>query len=105
MRIIASLITDIGILTNRGMEDFYKIFEIYQERGITNDKEVAKQLEARLEEYRAGGVTKIRPLPKGAVKCVGVWDTVGALGIRKCFDMFLHTNRSVCRICHLCFGC
>ncbi|KAH9811309.1 hypothetical protein DFH28DRAFT_1085116 [Melampsora americana] len=84
-RTIVSLISDIGILTNQGMEDFYKIFAAYQARANPECQKGVAELERFLDDYREGGVKSARKMPPGTLKCVGVWDTVGALGIPKLF--------------------
>lgn len=88
-RTIVSLISDIGILTNQGMEDFYKIFAAYQARANPECQKGIEELERFLDDYREGGVKSARKMPPGTLKCVGVWDTVGALGIRKEFTSFI----------------
>ncbi|EGG06034.1 uncharacterized protein MELLADRAFT_107125 [Melampsora larici-populina 98AG31] len=84
---IGALIDDVGILDSTEMDSFYDIFQAYVALG-NNDSH--KQLEANqfLSLYRTGGSKATRPMPKGTLKCIGVWDTVGALGIP------LFTNRS-----------
>lgn len=82
-RTIASLIADIGILTNAGMEDFYQVLAAYQVRGEKTSK--SREAENFLNDYRRGGQKRVREMPKGTLKCVGVWDTVGALGIPRFF--------------------
>lgn len=84
-RTIVSLISDIGILTNQGMEDFYKIYAAYQARANPECQKGKDELERFLDDYREGGVKSARKMPPGTLKCVGVWDTVGALGIPKLF--------------------
>ncbi|EGG00763.1 uncharacterized protein MELLADRAFT_93032 [Melampsora larici-populina 98AG31] len=84
-RTIVSLISDIGILTNQGMEDFYKIFAAYQARANPECQKGIGELERFLDDYREGGAKSARKMPPGTLKCVGVWDTVGALGIPKLF--------------------
>ncbi|KAG0146144.1 hypothetical protein CROQUDRAFT_657776 [Cronartium quercuum f. sp. fusiforme G11] len=80
-RTIASLISDIGILTNKAMGNFFKIFAAYQARGKSENTMDIEKLERFLDEYRSGGENHAREMPPGTLKCVGVWDTVGALGI------------------------
>lgn len=67
------------------MENFYKIFATYQARGLAKGEEGTDNLEKFLDDYRAGGEKNVRTLPAGTLKCVGVWDTVGSLGIREFF--------------------
>ncbi|KAI8459595.1 hypothetical protein BY996DRAFT_4575750 [Phakopsora pachyrhizi] len=87
-RTIATLIADIGILTNAGMADFYQVLAAYQVRGKGNEK--SEKAERFLDNYRRGGPKRMREMPEGTLKCVGVWDTVGAFGILLTFTLILH---------------
>ncbi|KAI9611690.1 hypothetical protein H4Q26_008645 [Puccinia striiformis f. sp. tritici PST-130] len=62
-RTIASLIGDLGILSSAGMADFHQVLAAYQ-----------------------GGTKHMCRMAEGTLKCVGVWDTVGALGLPGFFD-------------------
>lgn len=79
-RTIASLILDIGILSTAGMEDFYQVLAAYQVRSEgTENADIAEKF---LDKYRQDGSRKhVSRMAEGALKCVGVWDTVGALGM------------------------
>lgn len=78
---IGTLIGDVGILEPTAMDDFNDFFEAYQNLG-KKDPEEKKAAEKYLAAYREGGSKATRPMPKNTLKCIGVWDTVGALGIR-----------------------
>ncbi|KAH6724128.1 hypothetical protein BKA61DRAFT_664832 [Leptodontidium sp. MPI-SDFR-AT-0119] len=97
-RAIASLISDVGILTKMGMENFWSIFGDWMKQDVEGEQskwflatypDVAKKFQAANgkkisftdKEYREtlinAGLTRWG-MP---VRAVGVWDTVGALGI------------------------
>jgi len=78
-RTIASLIADIGILNSAGMADFAQVLAAYQVR--LEDTERSKSAEKFLDNYRRGGQKHMCRMKEGTLKCVGVWDTVGALGL------------------------
>ncbi|WAR55280.1 hypothetical protein PtB15_6B19 [Puccinia triticina] len=78
-RTIASLIADIGILTTAGMADFHQVLAAYQVR--LEGTERSDTAEKFLDNYRHGGQKHMCRLAEGTLKCVGVWDTVGALGL------------------------
>ncbi|KAI9721763.1 MAG: hypothetical protein M1812_002098 [Candelaria pacifica] len=86
-RSIAGLIGTIGLLTKKGLVDFYAIFKDYEngwnqhykdefpntpfsDKPSINDMSYAKELETR-------GLSTLN-IP---IKAIGVWDTVGSLGI------------------------
>lgn len=71
-RSICGLICRIGILTKRGMDDFYTVYNDYM-NGKTRDDAYVKGLQARDE---GSWVT-----PNVKVTTIGCWDTVGSLGI------------------------
>lgn len=64
------------------MDGFYNFFKAYQERS-QGDPIKKQEAENYLQDYRLGGLKATRQMPEGTLKCIGVWDTVGALGIRK----------------------
>ncbi|KAI9793627.1 MAG: hypothetical protein M1833_000713 [Piccolia ochrophora] len=86
-RSIAGLIGSIGLLTKTGMRDFYAIFKDYKhendpdykpaypDRPFPNKPSVKDP--AYVRELDRRGLTT----PNVPVKAVGVWDTVGALGV------------------------
>ncbi len=86
-RSISGLIGTLGVLTKAGMDDFYAIFMDYENAMNPDyrdnfpdvpfpDKPNARDPEYRLELRRRGLTTL-----DVNIKAVGVWDTVGALGI------------------------
>ncbi|KAF5312190.1 hypothetical protein D9619_003570 [Psilocybe cf. subviscida] len=83
-RMISMFIGEIGILDRKDMNNFGKIFVNFQKLGDgkSGEKELAEQF---LEPWRsARSKGKRRADVDGdrfTVKCVGVWDTVGALGL------------------------
>ncbi|KAG0145540.1 hypothetical protein CROQUDRAFT_658458 [Cronartium quercuum f. sp. fusiforme G11] len=79
-RMVGTLIGDVGILEPAAMDEFNDFFEAYQNLGKEDPEEKVKA-EEYLSVYRPGGSKATRPMPKGTLKCIGVWDTVGALGI------------------------
>ncbi|KAH9812092.1 hypothetical protein DFH28DRAFT_1130339 [Melampsora americana] len=80
VRMIGALIGDIGILDLNQMDRFYDLFQAYQDLG-THDLQKRSVANQFLSLYRPGGSKSTRLMPKGTLKCIGVWDTVGALGI------------------------
>ncbi|KAH7342789.1 hypothetical protein BKA65DRAFT_504778 [Rhexocercosporidium sp. MPI-PUGE-AT-0058] len=97
-RAIASLISDVGLLTKMGMENFWAIFGDWMKQDVEGEqskwflatyKDEAKKFQDANgrkisftdKEYRdtliSNGLTRWG-MP---VRAVGVWDTVGALGI------------------------
>ncbi|KAH9473234.1 hypothetical protein Pst134EA_000307 [Puccinia striiformis f. sp. tritici] len=77
-RTIASLIADLGILNSAGMADFHQVLTAYKARSESTEK--------FLDNYRQGGPKHMCRMAEGTLKCVGVWDTVGALGLPGFFD-------------------
>jgi uncharacterized protein (DUF2235 family) len=86
-RTIAEMVGEIGILNMAGMEDFYQIMAAYQllhAKGDNNRVELGRaSAQAFLDEYCQGGQKQLRRISEGALKCVGVWDMVGACGLRE----------------------
>jgi len=99
-RAISSLITDMGLLTKKGMEQFWGIFTDWKNQDVAghesewfklNYPKVASDFKARKgrdiiftdPEYR--DTLKANKLTRWGmpIRAVGVWDTVGALGIPK----------------------
>ncbi|PLW39527.1 hypothetical protein PCASD_07658 [Puccinia coronata f. sp. avenae] len=78
-RTIASLIADIGILSSAGMVDFAQVLAAYQVRSEGTER--SDTAERFLDNYRQGGKKYMHRMAEGTLKCVGVWDTVGALGL------------------------
>ncbi|RMZ81386.1 hypothetical protein DV738_g2207, partial [Chaetothyriales sp. CBS 135597] len=87
-RCVGGMMGDFGLLTKDGLPYFNEIFEDYTNRH--NDNYVSNfpdvpfpnkgRFDARyVEELQARGLTRLR-IP---IKAIGVWDTVGSLGIPK----------------------
>lgn len=74
-RAVAGLVTDFGLLTSRGMDNFATVYNDYYmvKKGVTSaDKERYQDASWRLRiGFRA------KPLEQFTVKIIGVWDTVG----------------------------
>lgn len=79
---IGSLIGDMGILSPDLMDDFEDFFEAYQNL-CKGDRAERSEAERYLSAYRPGGSKEVRSMPKKTLKCIGVWDTAGAWGIRE----------------------
>ncbi|KAF3941852.1 hypothetical protein ABW19_dt0205156 [Dactylella cylindrospora] len=86
-RSVASMVANLGILTKKGLEYFAVIMKDYQhryEKGYKSpqpdlpfsNKPSAADLRYLEELYRRG-----MTIPNVRIKAIGVWDTVGALGI------------------------
>ncbi|KAF9535428.1 hypothetical protein CPB83DRAFT_841726 [Crepidotus variabilis] len=84
-RMVAQFIGEIGILDQKEMDDFSLIFKNYQSLGKTNDPKKKKILEDSLAKWRdpesKGKKRADIDGDKFTVKFLGVWDTVGALGL------------------------
>lgn len=88
-RTIAEMVGEIGILNMAGMEDFYQIMAAYQllhAKGDNDRVELGRaSAQSFLDEYCQGGQKQLRRISEGALKCVGVWDMVGACGLPEPF--------------------
>ncbi|EGG13069.1 uncharacterized protein MELLADRAFT_101223 [Melampsora larici-populina 98AG31] len=81
-RMIGALIGDVGILHPTEMDGFCDLFKAYQVLGVNGADDGAKQQANKiLSLYRKGGSKATRVIPEGTLKCIGVWDTVCALGM------------------------
>ncbi|KAF8641214.1 hypothetical protein AX17_000848 [Amanita inopinata Kibby_2008] len=84
-RIIAMLIGEIGVLDRREMDDFAEIFQLYEKLGDCESENERSDLKIKLScwtDPRSTG--RQRADPDGddfTVKCLGVFDTVDALGM------------------------
>ncbi|KAF9482421.1 hypothetical protein BDN70DRAFT_968333 [Pholiota conissans] len=98
-RMVAMFIGEIGVLDRRDMNNFADIFIGFQKLGEAEgeaDRRIAPSEKAELEKKlapwrKAGAAGKLRAdidRDKFTVKCLGVWDTVGALGLPKEFTPF-----------------
>ena len=70
VRSIAGLICSFGILTRRGMDGIADVLNAYRQHQFKDP-----------DYLRALGEKYERVAPAVPVKCIGVWDTVGSLGI------------------------
>ncbi|GJJ08812.1 hypothetical protein Clacol_003031 [Clathrus columnatus] len=78
----------IGVLDKKDMDRFADIFIAYQKRGNTTDHQVQQQYDAQLLNYQDimenGRRRAASHCQDGfTIKCVGVFDTVGSLGLPK----------------------
>jgi uncharacterized protein (DUF2235 family) len=74
-RSIAGLVSSFGLLDKKGMDDIRNVYQAYKEGCFAdNVTDVAKKSKA--DHLRQS--LSPRKVP---IKCVGVWDTVGSLGI------------------------
>ncbi|EAU93126.2 hypothetical protein CC1G_12661 [Coprinopsis cinerea okayama7 len=84
-RMVAMFVGEIGVLDRKEMDHFGKIFLCYQKLGKSKKAEEIKELQEQLHRWRnpqAPG--KLRADCDGdtfTVKCLGVFDTVGSLGL------------------------
>ena len=86
-RSISSLIRSIGLLTSKGLNDFVEIFQDWQYQNKPGwmtkypDRPWPGHKPPVNEQYVRDLLRKEMTRPDIPIKCVGVWDTVGALGI------------------------
>ncbi|GJE86180.1 DUF2235 domain-containing protein [Phanerochaete sordida] len=84
-RMVALLIGAIGVLDRTEMDHFADIFVLYQRRGKAQDARARAALDAQLAPWTAPGAPGKARADSGphafSIKCVGVFDTVGALGL------------------------
>jgi len=84
-RTVASFIGEIGILNRIDMDHFADIFVAFQKRGKAEDEDEKKALDAMLDPWvrdDAPGKKRADSGPDGfSIKCVGVFDTVGSVGL------------------------
>ncbi|KAI0304693.1 hypothetical protein BC826DRAFT_977756 [Russula brevipes] len=84
-RMIAMMIREIGVLDRTDMDYFADIFVDLQARGKSNDKDRIELLDAKLARWtRHNSPGKVRADYDGdsfVIKCIGVFDTVGSLGL------------------------
>ena len=92
-RSVGGMIGSIGLLTQAAMRNFYACFSDYENAGLAgykakmpsvNPKFSLKadpaDLQGYLDAYRAG-LLDLKLTREVPIKAIGVWDTVGALGI------------------------
>jgi len=84
-RMIAAFIGVIGVLDRQDMNHFAQVFVDFQKRGKTKDMAEITKLDARLAPWTAhdspGKKRADSDMDTFSVKCVGVFDTVGSLGL------------------------
>lgn len=84
-RMVAMMIREIGVLNRTDMDNFAHIFVYLQARGKSQDKDQIESLNAKLAPWtNHDSPGKARADYDGesfAIKCVGVFDTVGSLGL------------------------
>ncbi|RPB08456.1 hypothetical protein P167DRAFT_539259 [Morchella conica CCBAS932] len=71
-RSVCGLISAIGVLTKKGMNDFSEVWRAYTRNEYTPEK---------IQELWAKGEKYVIPVRKVCIKAIGCWDTVGALGV------------------------
>ena len=71
-RSVAGLISHVGLLRKRDMINFDEVWDYYRLPTLERDKEET--------EFLANFPDRV-PAEAVAIRCIGVWDTVGALGI------------------------
>ncbi|KAH9837212.1 uncharacterized protein C8Q71DRAFT_757195 [Rhodofomes roseus] len=95
-RTIASLIGDIGVLDRTEMDHFAEIFVSLQKRAKSTDPDEIGQLDAILAPWtgpQAPGMLRTDHGPEGfSVKCVGVFETVGSVGLPE--ELTLHSEKT-----------
>lgn len=84
-RMIAAFIGAIGVLDRQDMDHFADIFVAYQKRGKTKDKAAVAALDVKLAPWTAhdspGKKRADSDQDSFSIKVVGVFDTVGSLGL------------------------
>ncbi|THV07729.1 hypothetical protein K435DRAFT_959791 [Dendrothele bispora CBS 962.96] len=84
-RMIAMFIGAIGVLDRRDMDHFSKIFIAYQTLAKTKDEDEIQKTKAILEPFTnkdAQGILRAYAgNRKFSIKCVGVFETVGSVGV------------------------
>ena len=86
-RSVASLVRAVGLLTNRGLTYFYPIFEDWENQGKSGwttsfpEEPWPNRPALHTPEYQRKLLELELTEPDIPIKCVAVWDTVGALGI------------------------
>ncbi|KAJ3790950.1 hypothetical protein GGU10DRAFT_339118 [Lentinula aff. detonsa] len=84
-RMVAMFIGAIGVLDRKDMDSFAGIFIAYQNLGKTTDDKEKQKLDAQLAPWNSPDSAGIRRAYAGgrsfSVKCLGVFETVGTLGL------------------------
>ncbi|KAF8960979.1 hypothetical protein BDZ97DRAFT_2034223 [Flammula alnicola] len=98
-RMVAAFIGEIGVLDRKDMDSFAGIFIDFQKLGPCANPKVKIRLEEKLARWRSpdspGRQRAALENEKFTVKCLGVWETVGSLGLpeeipvpRKTYHLF-----------------
>ncbi|KAH0590787.1 hypothetical protein H2248_000912 [Termitomyces sp. 'cryptogamus'] len=84
-RMVAMFIGEIGILDRRDMDHFAGIFLAYQKLGKTESLEESASLKQQLlpwtQNMSRGKIRANSQQSKFTIKCLGVFDTVGSIGL------------------------
>lgn len=84
-RMVAMFIGEIGVLDRQDMDHFAGIFVNFQRRGTEKDPKELELIEMNLAPWldpKSKGKQRVDIDQDGfSIRCVGVWDTVGALGL------------------------
>ncbi|KAI0963650.1 hypothetical protein AcW1_000668 [Taiwanofungus camphoratus] len=84
-RTVAAFIGEIGVLDRTDMDHFAAIFLAFQKRGKTSDEDEIKALDKQLAPWThhdSPGKKRADLGPDSfSVKCIGVFDTVGSVGL------------------------
>ncbi|KAL6309914.1 hypothetical protein BKA93DRAFT_842602 [Sparassis latifolia] len=95
-RMVADFIGAIGVLNRTDMDHFGDIFLALQKRGKTNDQDEIEALDKHLAPWTSPDSPGKQRADSGAygfsVKCVGVFDTVGHLGLPG--ELILHSEKA-----------
>ncbi|CAA7265843.1 unnamed protein product [Cyclocybe aegerita] len=105
-RMVAMFVGEIGLLDRKDMDNFAKIFINFQNLGKCKDPIEKRDLEERLAPWRDPESDGKRRADidgdKFTVKFLGVWDTVGALGLpeeipfgRRVYNLFGFPDRQL----------
>jgi uncharacterized protein (DUF2235 family) len=94
-RMIAAFIGAIGVLDRKDMDNFAQIFINFQKRGKTKNKAEIAELDEKLAPWThhdsPGKKRADSDDDSFSVKCVGVFDTVGSLGLPE--ELTLHSQK------------
>jgi uncharacterized protein (DUF2235 family) len=94
-RMIASFIGAIGVLDRQDMNHFAEVFINFQKRGKTKDQAEQAELDRKLAPWTShdspGKKRADSSKDTFSIKCVGVFDTVGSLGLPE--ELTLHANK------------
>lgn len=83
-RSIAGLITQFGVLNKQGMDNIADVFKAY--RAGAYSKSPPPKLDPEIKKM-GDKLKKDLAISNPEIRCIGVWDTVGSLGIP---DIYVH---------------